>query len=213
MPAAVRNYPFVKNLRLSAEGEPAGSLVAPGRGNGRGLFLVVNCFGRGDVEVTGARNAKRRIALGVLRTGAPEKCPDPVRAEVVAALSLFRIDLAARLNRIRNALELVLNDLRVPNSMMSNKNKKVRLSLHQRIERLKAKRPKLPDICERMMAVKHLVNAGSHPGVKVKQDDVFDCFDILERVLQHMYSDHSGELARAVRQINKRKGPRKKNGD
>jgi len=143
----------------------------------------------------------------------PRECPEAIRAEVVAAFSLFWIDLASSLNRIRNALELVLNDLRVPNTTLNNKNKKIRISLHQRIERLATKRPRLKEICERMMAVKHLGNAGSHPGAKVKQDDLFDGFDILERVLQDMYSEHPGELARAVRQINMRKGPRKKNDD
>ena len=61
-------------------------------------------------------------------------------------------------------------------------------------------------------AVKHLGNAGSHPGIKVTDDDVFDGFDILERVLQDMYSDDSSELSRTVTQINMKKGPRKKDG-
>ncbi|QEH36352.1 hypothetical protein OJF2_49130 [Aquisphaera giovannonii] len=59
------------------------------------------------------------------------------------------------------------------------------------------------------MAVKNLGNAGSHPGDKVTHDDVFDGFDILERVLEDMYSEHPGELAKAVKEINRRKGPRK----
>ena len=33
------------------------------------------------------------------------------------------------------------------------------------------------------MAVKHLGNAGSHPGLKVEARDVFDGFDILEKIL------------------------------
>jgi len=140
----------------------------------------------------------------------PRACPAPVRSEVIAAFALYWNDLAASLNRIRNALELVLDGLKIPKSSLNKKKKKrYRVSLHQRIERLEKKRPKLKDICERMMAVKHLGNAGSHPGVIVKADDVFDGFDILERVLQDMYSKHPGELARAVKQINRRRGPRK----
>jgi Domain of unknown function (DUF4145) len=140
----------------------------------------------------------------------PRACPDPVRAEVVAAFSLYWNDLASSLNRIRNALELVLDDLKIPKSTLDKvKKKKHRLSLHHRIVKLKQMRPRLKDICERMMAVKHLGNAGSHPGVKVEAADVFDGFNILERVLQDMYSEDPGELARAVRQINRRKGPRK----
>jgi hypothetical protein len=74
---------------------------------------------------------------------------------------------------------------------------------------LEQKRPKLKDLCERMMAVKYLGNAGSHPDMKVEADDVFDGFDILERVLHDMYSAHPGLLARVVKQINRKKGLRK----
>jgi hypothetical protein len=140
----------------------------------------------------------------------PKVCPKAVRVEVVAAFSLYWIDLAACLNRIRNARELVLDNLKVPKSTVDRaRGKKRRLTLHDRIVKLEQRRPKLKEICERMMAVKHLGNAGSHPGVQVVADDVFDGFDILERVLEDMYSERPGELARAVKQINQRKGPRK----
>jgi Domain of unknown function (DUF4145) len=138
----------------------------------------------------------------------PENCPEAIRQEVVAAFTLYWCDYASCLNRIRNALELLLTDLKVSRTMLNASKKKVRLSLHQRIELLEKKRPKLKDICERMMAVKHLGNAGSHPGIVVERNDVFDGFDILERVLYDTYSDHESELAKAVKQINKRKRPR-----
>lgn len=157
----------------------------------------------------------------------PERCPKEVRSEVEAAFALFWSDYAASLNRIRNALELVLTDLGVSRGKMSvkklkpgspprlpgsppPKKKLTRLSLHQRIELLEKKKPVLKDLCERMMAVKHLGNAGSHPGVVVEIDDVFDGLDILDRVLIDMYSGHPRELTRTVKQINQRKGPRKK---
>jgi hypothetical protein len=140
----------------------------------------------------------------------PAACPKAVGAEVTGAFSLYWIDLAACLNRIRNALELVLDDLKVPRFTLDKaKKKKNRLSPHHRIEKLEKQRPRLKLICERMMAVKHLGNAGSHPGGSVSADDVFDGFDILEKVLEDMYSKQSGELARAVKQINQRRGPRK----
>jgi hypothetical protein len=141
----------------------------------------------------------------------PDNCPKAVREETEAALMLFWCDDAASLNRIRNALELLLDDLKIPrgkNDHVAKKRK--RLNLHQRIELLEQKRPKLKEICARMMAVKHLGNAGSHSGDKVNREDVFDGLDILERVLHDMYSIHEGELAKMVRQINKRKGPRTK---
>ncbi|HEX3148647.1 MAG TPA: DUF4145 domain-containing protein [Gemmataceae bacterium] len=82
---------------------------------------------------------------------------------------------------------------------------------HQRIELLEKKRPNMKEICEKMMGLPHLGNAGSHSGEKVDRKDVIDGFDILERVLHDKYSTHDGELAKMVAQINKRKGPRKAN--
>jgi hypothetical protein len=140
----------------------------------------------------------------------PDECPEPVCDEIQAAFTLFWCDNAACLNRVRNALELLLDDLKIPRGKNDHTaGKRRRLQLHQRIERLEAKRPKLKAICDRMMAVKHLGNAGSHAGEKVQQKDVYDGFDILERVLHDMYSDHETELAKMVAQINRRKGPRK----
>jgi hypothetical protein len=140
----------------------------------------------------------------------PEECPEAVKQEVVAAFMLHWSDYASCLNRIRNALELLLTDLKVPRSTVNKYKKRVEIKLHARIEILQRKKPKLRSICTRMMAVKHLGNAGSHSGVEVERKDVFDGFDILERVLHDMYSMTDGELAKMVRQINKRKGPRKK---
>jgi hypothetical protein len=139
----------------------------------------------------------------------PEDTPKAVRAEIEAALLLFWCDNAACLNRIRNALELLLTDLKIPLATINAARKRVRYNLHTRIELLERRRPKLKDICERMMAVKHLGNAGSHAGEVVQRKDVFDGFDILERVLHDMYSTHDGELAKMVSQINKRRGPRR----
>jgi hypothetical protein len=59
------------------------------------------------------------------------------------------------------------------------------------------------------MAVKHLGNAGSHPSVEIDDQDVFDGFDILEHVLIQLYERTDSDLAKMVKEINKRKGPRK----
>jgi Domain of unknown function (DUF4145) len=139
----------------------------------------------------------------------PEDCPQPIREELTASFGLFWSDLASCLNHIRNTLELVLDELKVPKSALSKKdNTRHQLTLHNRIKKLESNRPKLKELCERMMAVKHLGNVGSHPGMVVRDWDVFDGLDILERLLQDIDSGHPGQLARVVKQINKRKGPR-----
>jgi len=42
------------------------------------------------------------------------------------------------------------------------------------------------------------------------REDVYDGFDILERVLRDRYSDHESVLAKIVEEINQSNGPRKR---
>jgi hypothetical protein len=137
----------------------------------------------------------------------PRACPEKIREQVVAAFALFWMDYAASLNRIRNAIELLLTEMGVKRHARNKKGGLSRLSLDSRIALLRAKKTIFSDLCDRLLAVKYLGNAGSHPG-DVKMDDVFDGFDILERVLRDIYSRSDTLLSRMVRQINRRKGPR-----
>jgi hypothetical protein len=155
----------------------------------------------------------RVIAPGPQVIKTPKRCPDKVKAEIDASFLLHWSDHASCLNRIRNALELLLTEMKIPKTTIDKHRSRKLLNLHDRIIALERRKPGLKPLCDRMMAVKHLGNAGSHAGEKVKREDVFDGFDILERVLHDMYSTTDGELSKMVREINKRKGPRKKTRD
>jgi hypothetical protein len=142
----------------------------------------------------------------------PAKCPEPVRREASRAFTLFWADYAACLNSIRHAIELVLTDLWIPlrHRVTDKKSGGIRVErflLHQRIERLQKQRPRLASLCARLMAVKHLGNAGSHPG-DVSAEDALDGFEIVEEVLASVYGD-AGRLDRTVKEINRRRGPRR----
>jgi Domain of unknown function (DUF4145) len=143
----------------------------------------------------------------------PAACPKPVKREVGRDFALFWSDHAACLNSIRHAIELVLADLGVPprHRVTDKKTGAVRIErfvLHQRIDRLRKQRPRMASLCERLVAVKHLGNAGSHPG-DVFIEDALDCFEIVEDVLAAVYGD-GGRLEKTVKEINKRKGPRRR---
>jgi hypothetical protein len=139
----------------------------------------------------------------------PKGCPKPIRQEVLAAFALFWLDHSSSLNRIRNAIELLLTEMRVKRHGKKEGGGWTRLALDSRIQVLRSKKPALSGLCDRLLAVKHLGNAGSHPGA-VHIDDVFDGLDILEQVLNDLYTNHASALAKMVKQINQRKGPRKK---
>lgn len=137
----------------------------------------------------------------------PETCPEEIRSEVQASFALFWLDHSSALNRIRNAIELLLTEMGVKRHGQRSGGGRTRLSLDSRIQVLRSKKPSLSDLCDRLLAVKHLGNAGSHPG-DVHREDVFDGLDILEHILLERYENPQGRLARMVRQINKRKKPR-----
>lgn len=139
----------------------------------------------------------------------PKACPKDIRSEIIAAFTLFWTDHASSLSRIRNAIELLLTAIGIKRKTRSGNGKLVRLTLDARIAILRSRNARMTDICERLLAVKHLGNAGSHPG-GVGVDDVFDGLDILEQLLDDVYAKQSGTLAKMVKQINQRKGPRKK---
>lgn len=140
----------------------------------------------------------------------PQSCPDNIRGELLAAFALFWLDHASSLNRIRNAVELLLTAVGVKRKVIKTNGKFGILSLDARIKLLRSKNANMTDMCDRLLAVKHLGNTGSHPG-SVHIDDVFDGFDILEQVLDDTYSKQVSVLAKMVKQINQREGPRKKN--
>lgn len=141
----------------------------------------------------------------------PKRCPEDIVKEARAAFALFWCDHASSLNRVRNAIELLLTAMGVKRHGRRSSGGRTRLSLDSRISVLRAARPSLGDLCDRLLAVKHLGNAGSHPN-DVERKDVFDGLDILEYVLAERYDNPQGRLGKMVREINRRKGPRREGG-
>ena len=91
----------------------------------------------------------------------PEGCPKPIQQEVVFAFALFWLDHSSALNRIRNAIELLLTEIGIKRHGKKPGGGRTRLPLDSRIQILRSKKPSLSGLCDRLLAVKHLGNAGS----------------------------------------------------
>lgn len=150
------------------------------------------------------------ITPGPQLISVPPLCPKEVATEIRAAFSLFWYDHAACLNRIRYAVEILLTKLGVPRFAVNKNHRRGPISLDSRISMLRSRRSEMAELCDRMLALKHLGNAGSHPGVKITKEDAFDAFDILSRLLACMYPEEDPDRSRLTKEINKRKGPRRK---
>lgn len=130
----------------------------------------------------------------------PAQCPDLVKEKIVLANTAQWDDPGAAATHVRGAVELLLNELQIE-STRKGRVGDVRLTLHDRIARLREKQPEQADA---LLATKWIGNAGAHE--VVTRDDVFDMMDILERVLDALYG-HAEVVAQLVKAVNNRKGP------
>jgi hypothetical protein len=134
----------------------------------------------------------------------PPQCPKKVGVQISSASSLFWSSPPSAANGVRVAVELLMDDQRVPRKGRTTKGRFQALSLHARIERYAKKRP---DVGAALLAIKWLGNIGSHPA-KLRLTDVLDGFELLEYALEEVYEGKSSRLKTITMSINKKKGPR-----
>ena len=114
------------------------------------------------------------------------------------AFSLYFIDNSACANKIRIAIEGILDDLKAPKK---KKDKNGRLcnipNLHQRIENFSKKQPK---ICRLLMALKIIGNDGSHIG-DVDTESILDAFEILKWLIEVTYTKNEEKIRQMADKI------------
>lgn len=59
-----------------------------------------------------------------------------------------------------------------------------------------------------LFAVKWLGNAGSHEGTELSANDVLDAYEIMEHLLEEIYSQRSTRLQAIAKRVNRNKGPK-----
>jgi hypothetical protein len=129
-----------------------------------------------------------------------EAVPEQALSSVDKACELFWTDLDSCANRIRTAIEYILDNLQVP--------RKKGVTLHARIEKLDSF--KYADVKTILEAVKWIGNAGTHELGGLHRDSVVDGFRMLEHCLSTLYPkppvDAKPILALA-KAINSARGP------
>ena len=169
-----------------------------------GVFVGDEFYGEEEIEIFNRYEPKFISPPPALIDIIPQT-PEAVEEELEQAFALFWTDAEACANRLRSTLERILDDQRIQ-KVPSRENRRVRLSLHSRLELLHAKKP---DVSELLMAAKWIGNAGSH-GAALARDDLFDGFDLIEQALVMLYSDTAITTKRLARGINKRRKPKPK---
>jgi len=124
--------------------------------------------------------------------------PDTVKAELRKAFIFSWGSFEESLNRIRSSIEALLDHFGEPNKSPDNRF----IPLHYRIENAKCFNA---DQKEKLTAIKILGNEGSHYGQNIIRDDVFDALEILDDVLDKLFSTNPSSML--AQKINAQKGP------
>ena len=130
-------------------------------------------------------------------------CPDEVKSEIIASFSLYWSDTSSSANRLRVALEKLMDHAGVKIRKTNTEGEFHYFSLHQRIEEFAKKFPK---IGKNLMAIKFLGNSGSHKGKSIPHEDILDGYHIVEHTLIAMFEKREETVARIATKLSKRHG-------
>lgn len=132
----------------------------------------------------------------------PKGTPKELVKIIDESFQLFWVDEASCGNKIRSAIEKLL-DLQKINKTRINKNKKREsLPLHQRIVQFKSKEP---EIANYLLALKWIGNQGSHANTDLSKDELVDAYKILEVSLIDLFDKTRLEVNQLAYKINRNK--------
>jgi hypothetical protein len=127
----------------------------------------------------------------------PKALSEECSTQIKEAFELFWVDLAACANRLRIAVELLLDFLSIAR-LAGRKT----LTLHERIDLLDTAKPGHKEI---LTALRHVGNVASHEG-EVNRGFVLDCFELLEESLVELVEDRRAKLTAKAQRIIAGKG-------
>lgn len=134
-----------------------------------------------------------------------ENCPETVKDEIINSFRLFWFDLSSCANKIRVALEILMDTQKVKKTSIVS-GKKKRITLHNRILEFKKKNAEVASYLE---AIKWIGNSGSHIGT-LERVDILEAYQLLEFSLQKLFSNKESEIKKITKEIIARKGIRKR---
>jgi hypothetical protein len=130
-----------------------------------------------------------------------DSVPSAIGSRLRSAAGLLWSDHDAAANKIRQAVEALLDERRVKKYPRNGPRKPI--PLHARITDFSAK---YKSAAQHLLAIKWIGNAGSHDG-GLSRSDVLDALDLMEEVLEEVYVRHRLAVLRKAVSINKRKRP------
>ncbi|MFD7030227.1 DUF4145 domain-containing protein [Streptomyces sp. NPDC059917] len=130
--------------------------------------------------------------------------PQEVLGRVSAASAVLWADPSSAANRLRSAVEALMDDQGIVRKGFGRKGA-FDYKLHQRIERLATAKPAYSDASKMILAVKWVGNVGSHEDA-LKITDILDGVAILDAALTEIYDTSKEDLKKLAAEITARKG-------
>jgi hypothetical protein len=132
------------------------------------------------------------------------QCPAVVKHHLSRAFLLIWSDNQACANALRSGVEALLDTQKMPKFVINSRRKRVSISTHSRVEKLKTKNPEAAGY---LMAIKWLGNAGSHETTKApKRDELLDGFELFEEAIELLFMRKPERLLKLAKEITRRKG-------
>lgn len=128
----------------------------------------------------------------------PKSIDGAAKMHLLISFELFWVDLAACANRLRIAVEFLLDLLGIPRERPLGEKGRKSLDLAERITRLGAGRPGHESA---LNALRHIGNIGSHHGM-VDFESVLDCYELLEDAMVELLERRRERLEAIAQRIN-----------
>jgi len=135
----------------------------------------------------------------------PINTPNEVIDIIKESFSLFWVDENSCGNKIRTAIEKLLDLEKVERRILTIKGKFIDLTLNQRIQKFESKNQ---NVANRLLALKWIGNQASHNEFKLNRNELSDAYRILELCLLDLYDETREEIDRLSNEINIKKGIR-----
>ena len=120
----------------------------------------------------------------------PKSCHKSVNKIITESFGLFWMDIGSCANKIRIAIEVLLDELNIPRSETSPKGNIKHLSLNQRIVEFERSNQKVGRC---LHAVKWVGNSGSHFS-DITINDVLDAYQLMEYSLENLYPEREQNI-------------------
>lgn len=129
----------------------------------------------------------------------PKATPCSIIDCVNASFGLLFLSSGSALNEVRNAVESLMDELKVPRSGLNDEipPKEERWDLDKRVGKLSGEHRKFK---QHLLAIKNLGNWGSH-AVETKRQDVLEAYEILHYVLDGIYERRTEHVTKIAQKI------------